>query len=459
MPIAVTSVDYFLFDNQTPAPLIGRDWGIKAETGQLARFGALRRAFERYCRSIAGESGQIRAFGAAIGGIRYGVDGYLLCVTLETNDHIGRPSWATIGLWCATSEELSSLLREGDPIASARDLLAAATLPGSLDIRLGTRSSREKVQVARRGSTVLRFRPASSPGIALGLLLGQANRRLPQILGITSSARLEDLADKGFDVVFCHPADERTEQALARIESSVLPIHDDEDRVKPPDQTEMPYHGPSFLSTQHEAIGARMWRGMSHGVRALVDAFHDADRWVEPTLTVFIVVALLLIGTRWFLLLPQMDSPGPPDGQVKEEELWRRLVAELEQVHKLEPMALQESAGFTTAEKIEVIAARTPEREQVRAAYKRLLSIGAWIRLTYDFVQGLGSDVPVSHRLAGLSAILQPDRVSGKQECQVLKSAFGFEFAERRPVVAWCSALEGLEDLFTTLHPKPQDSR
>src|SRR5262245_16466972 len=95
------ALDYLLYDNRTPAPLVGRDFDIKAKTGAIANRRDIQKAFLAYCRLVLGESHHIAGFGAAIGGMRIGYSGgYLLCVTLETPDLEGRPAYAVVGLWC-----------------------------------------------------------------------------------------------------------------------------------------------------------------------------------------------------------------------------------------------------------------------------------------------------------------------------------------------------------------------
>src|SRR5688572_4874556 len=116
------AVDYFLYDNRTQSPW-GRDWGIKAATGKLAGRGDLKADFSRYCGAMPSQRGSLSGFGEAIGGFRSRISaGYLLCVTLESRDLAGRPSWAVFGLWCPDSKTFAEIVT-ADPIASARAVI------------------------------------------------------------------------------------------------------------------------------------------------------------------------------------------------------------------------------------------------------------------------------------------------------------------------------------------------
>src|SRR5215212_11865124 len=122
-------LDYFLYDNRTWAPRIGRDWGIKAATGVLASRSDLWSSFDRYCGALPSDQGQLSGFGQAFGGVHpRGGNGYLLCVTLETSDPFGRPSWAVYGLWCPDIGLLARALA-ADPIGAAQAILGAETPP------------------------------------------------------------------------------------------------------------------------------------------------------------------------------------------------------------------------------------------------------------------------------------------------------------------------------------------
>ena len=93
------ALDYFLYDNWTLSER-GTDWNVKAATGVLASRDDLQASFQTYCKLTRGHETSLRGFDFAIGGFPAG-RGYLLCVTLESLDTDGRPSWAVVGFWCS----------------------------------------------------------------------------------------------------------------------------------------------------------------------------------------------------------------------------------------------------------------------------------------------------------------------------------------------------------------------
>lgn len=216
-PEAIT-VDYFLRDNRTRAPLIGKDWGIKAATGTLAARADLRATFNRYCRALRGDRGSLRGFGQAIGGIRT-EDGYLLCVTLETSDSFGRPSWATYGLWCpggVVAEVVTC-----DPAETVRALLGVANPPSAITLRPST--AEPSLSDADTEHPLRPFKRHSTHTEVLSLL-HEAQRLgtpTPNILGITASLDLSSLLE-AFDVVYCHPQDDDTRRAFEHLRARTI---------------------------------------------------------------------------------------------------------------------------------------------------------------------------------------------------------------------------------------------
>src|SRR5947207_2560115 len=197
------AVDYFLRDNRTWLPDTGRDWGIKAATGVLAARDDLRAAFSRYCSVLSGDYGPLTGFRQALGGIRSPAgDGYLLCVTLETSDSFGRPSWAAYGLWCPGS--IVETVVACDPVGAARKVLGAEKPPPA--IRLG--SPDREIRASSPHKRLRRFDNRTTAEVIA--ILSEAARRnavLPNILGITATSRLSDLR-KSFDIIYCHPLDD-----------------------------------------------------------------------------------------------------------------------------------------------------------------------------------------------------------------------------------------------------------
>jgi hypothetical protein len=210
------ALDYFLYDNRTWASRIGRDWGVKAATGVLASRSDLQSSFERYCGALPSDHGYLSGFGQALGGIRPASGaGYLLCAALETSDSFGRPSWAVYGLWCPDAATLEKALA-GDPIRAAQAALGAETPPNTIELR----SFGLSLPAPRCLPTETRFRQfdrKSTGSEVTSLLLGAIRRGapLPNVLGVTAGSRLPAFA-RQFNVVYCHPLDDRSDRAFAQ---------------------------------------------------------------------------------------------------------------------------------------------------------------------------------------------------------------------------------------------------
>lgn len=208
------TLEYFLYDNRTWAPGIGRDWGVKCATGALAERHDLRSVFERYCGLLSGGGGYLRGFVEAVGGVRArSGDGYLLCVAVETADAFGRPSWAVCGLWCRDTETLETVLAADAPGAVQSAIRATSPPPSIVLTTLGPLPAPRRL-TARRPA-LRRFDGRSSAMEVRALLLGaiRQNAELPNILGVTASSRLSTLG-QDFDVIYCHPLDDAARQML-----------------------------------------------------------------------------------------------------------------------------------------------------------------------------------------------------------------------------------------------------
>lgn len=212
----MVSLDYLLYDNRTWAVRIGRDWGIKAATGVLGSRPDLLTMFDRYCGSLPSDLGCLNGFGHALGGIR-SADGYLLCVTIETPDPFGRPSWAVYGLWCPDAEVLRTALT-GDPLRAVRAALSADTPPPALELRPFSPGLLPSARCTTRKTTFRRFDRTASISEVTSLLLGAVERGNdpPDVLGITGSNKLPALGER-FNVIYCHPLDERTERTFEQL--------------------------------------------------------------------------------------------------------------------------------------------------------------------------------------------------------------------------------------------------
>lgn len=213
-------MDYFLYDNRTWAPRIGRDWGIKAATGILASRSDLQSAFDRYCGALPSEHGYLSGFGQALGGVRPpDGDGYLLCITVETTDPFGRPSWAIYGLWCPDHSALENVLA-ADPIGAVQSIVGADPPPPAIALSSPAPALLPVPRQHRETTTFRLFDGPSSITETISVLLGAIRRStpLPNVLGITASSRLPEIG-RQFDVVHCHPLSDRSELALEQCRS------------------------------------------------------------------------------------------------------------------------------------------------------------------------------------------------------------------------------------------------
>jgi hypothetical protein len=376
----MTALDFFLYDNRTLSPRWGRDWGLKAATGALAERADLKAAFDRYCGAMPGEQGQLHGFGEALGGVRSpGRNGYLLCVTLESSDSFGRPSWAVFGLWCPDSATLEQVLAAGDPIGSARALLGSETPLGAIQIRparsaVGPRRRRR----ASAETTFYRFDPRSTVRDVTALLLGTAERRtaLPNVLGITATSRFAAVAQPGFDVVYCHPLEERAERALARVLSP---------RELEVEEPAPPPTAPTIRTILPSAPGP------PKPSRPRPSTFSQWLLWLAAG-TLGVGGVFLLAGNLWRdpLAGSELSPPGEEEVSASEaapvpkipaaenrspEAVLSEVRERLEEWKKLAPEDLRQSPGFWAAENLPVLPEHQECRNQVQQAYSALIEI------------------------------------------------------------------------------------
>ncbi len=211
--------DYLLYDNRTRSTL-GRDWGLKAATGELAARSDLKQRFYDYCAlSFDTSRSSLADFGHAIGGLGDPRgSGYLLCVTLESRDHLERPSCTILGIWLPRRRNLDHLLRDCDPVASARRLLAAGGTPDKL-VMAGVGDPGVRTDPWNRGPVGLlrEFRPGVTPRRVLGMLPQTRSAVPPSVLGVTALVAPGRFRAAGFDLVFCLPPDAASRTVLEKI--------------------------------------------------------------------------------------------------------------------------------------------------------------------------------------------------------------------------------------------------
>src|SRR6185312_4276853 len=382
------ALDFLLYDNRTLSPRWGRDWGLKSATGALANRADLKAAFDLYCGAMPGEQGQFRGFGEAIGGVRSpSRDGYLLCVTLESSDSFGRPSWAVFGLWCPNSVTLEQVLAAGDPIGSTRALLGSETPPSTIEIRPATIavSPRRRRRVSSEPA-FHRFDPKSTVREVISLLLGAVQDRtaLPNVLGITATSRLAAVARAGFNVAYCHPMDDRTERALARVLSPQEP--EVEESWPPPVEPMMPsvvrqLRRPEPWPPTQPTRPETRW-----------SIFPLWLVWLSLGIVAAAVIFLLAGDIRRYAPATSRKSPRPVDEEVPTSgdtsvpetsipekrspvPVLDEIRDRLDECKTLNPEGLRQSPGFVAAETLAVLPKYKDRCDRVRQAYTALIEI------------------------------------------------------------------------------------
>jgi hypothetical protein len=457
------ALDFFLYDNRTWSPRLGRDWGLKAATGVLADRADLKAAFDRYCGAMPSDQGQLYGFGEAIGGLRSQTrEGYLLCVTLESSDSFGRPSWAVFGLWCSDSSTLEQTLSDGDPVGSARALLGVETPPKAIEIRPATIEVGQRRR--RRASTepsFYRFDPNSTVREVTSLLLGMAQDRakLANVLGITATSRLTAVAQMGFNVVYCHPMEDRTERALARVLSPQEPELNEAEL--PPGESPVPQvdrqieirswtRPPSRPPEPRSSILILGLFGLSIGVLAaviislLVDNIRRDPSAHSQKSSPRVEQEVSASGDT------AAPEPSAPEKRSAEAVL-DKVKARLEECKQLVPGDLRGSPGFNIAETRGVLPGYEDRRQAVRDAYSGLIEIrgrivgGPHNYVAYYFDEA-GKGLASATRLQKITEIFGSTSL-GRGECEIIKNAFGFELENRDSVVRqWCDTLGRLEE-------------
>jgi hypothetical protein len=440
----MTALDYFLYDNRTPSSQWGRDWGIKAATGVLATRGDLRSDFSRYCGAMPADHGLLRGFGAALGGFRPATGpGYLLCVTLESSDHAGRPSWAVVGMWCPDPVALQEALT-ADPIGSARTTLSTPAPPAA--IRLLPASA--TIPPRRRksaGTTYHRFDPATTPANVIAILLGaiRSKTALPNVLGISAASRLAAAGQPAFDIVYGHPLDERTERILTRQLSAPDVLEDG----PWPGATGVPEYGAVLQSRYREPAsgGGFIWPLLVGSIVASVFAFYlinGSNTDDSPAGNTSLHASEVAAGVP-------TEEPSAVDAQnLRGKTPLQEMKQLLADFRELDPKTLCESRGFTIAEKTQVLPEYQEKRRQVQKAFATLISVRERMlnregRYVAYYLEEEGARAPDA--MEKIAEILD-DQPLGGEACTVLVEAFAFEFQDRNATVSrWCDAIGRLE--------------
>lgn len=439
-PATPNGIDYFLYDNQTRSSF-GRDWGLKAATGELAGNTPLRQEFIDYCNlTFDTRSGILRDFGYAIGGLPSG-EGYLLCVTLESADHLGRPACAIVGLWFARYELLSDFLRTNDPAATARGALGQEPLPERL-VPAGEGRPLASDPPRRPSWPMLRprnrtvaqmFRRASSPADVVAFLRFWTQRdreRLPRILGITSLRDPERFAKAGFALVF----------SPAELPEILW-------------QRALPRREPVAAACVQEPVAGKS-RRFVHLLAA-----------IAATLVLGVGAGWLLVrrapAPRVTASTPPPAAPiptataTPPSGEPAssaDAAFLCRLEELIRDLESLDPAQLTRTQVYQTLREPPLVNEDQPDRSRLIAALEHELP--ALRSQLIDPPGGLVScfegsalEMPLAERAEAvrekLLRLQEP-----KDPCNELERAFQFEFKDpRSPIALWCKTLREIREL------------
>jgi hypothetical protein len=383
------ALDYFLRDNRTWASGIGRDWGIKAATGVLATRDDLRAAFNDYCCALAGDHGHLSGFGQALGGIRSQAgDGYLLCVTLETSDSFGRPSWAVYGLWCPGTTLETAVA--SDPVGAARRVLGAENPPSTLALAPSAFSPHQK-EAATLTGRLRRFDARYNIAEVVTILRGAVRRNgpLPDILGITASSRLTDLRSR-FQVVYSHPLDDGAERAFQR-ERAVL------------DSADVSPAAPKDKRWPPRAVAASIG-------------------WATATATTITALFVVTTGER-------------PAWTMRDRAAVTSVLtaSRFKKIEALDPDELRRTAGYTILTREAVLAEHEADRRRIRESYASLIEIRD---------RTLRSPAEGDSKTRSPESDQRDRDLAADAACRVIRNAFGFEFDRMDSTVRrWCDSL------------------
>ncbi len=482
------AVDYFLFDNQTWSPVRGRDWGVKVASGVLATRRDLEGVFVGYCNATSAQA-QPRDFGYALGGVRprggYS-SGYLVCVTIETPDRAGRPSWAVVGLWFEATQDLSVALVNVDFERAARSVLEApepkpteASLP--LSPISWVNPQHEAPLVARPAYTthppIERFVPGSSDRKVRSLLAQylESGQTPPSILGITGFRHQDRSRFTGFELVLAQPVDERAEAAMERA------------RREQPPLSSRP-HSPPLPAPLPDRVVESVSRPSPRpiGWSAPTPTSRGALVWGPILALVAIALVLVWQGARVKPKLPKElsstkdcgagDQPPrpnsasvqgtsrplppmtlPPEAGLSPGEISRPVEFEFEQhvvglFEALEPDALRNTRSFKILISVPVSRTHQAKKDELSRAFGRLLAArelvlrGDGDSLAY-FAKAGGRRLDAEAQRGGIHRVLD-EYQHNSAACEPLRDAFAFEFEDPRSVVAqWCEAAGELNRL------------
>ncbi len=446
-------MDFLLYDNYARSPF-GRDWGLKATTGELAFRADLRQSFAEYCScSFDTRHESLRDFGYAIGGLGSG-SGYLLCVTIETPDHLGRASCAIVGLWFPRMEILAEFLRRADVRATAAQAVGNEFPPATgLVPAMKPDSSIVPVDFGQRLHlprldpvlvVTVTFEKSQTPLAILELLMDRLaqGRQLPKVLGATSLRDPERFVKSSYDLVCSQvplPTVRRPKEAV--IERSKIPTRPGKGRLL---QRIGGGRAAARIATLVAGIGIGAYFLGSppppppipnHDSPSTLSSSASVDLAVEATKLRSSEVAMAAGDEKFLaavhLLLKEVQVLDP-------DELKKTLAA-----RTLSEVPLVEAKAAKRRELIQILDVELPELKD------RLT--GSAENLPY-FFEGAALENPVAERAKIVRQKLGALGLSDRP-CKELRSYFGFEFRDPAGTIyRWCDisdrivSLSGAED-------------
>ena len=466
-------LSYFLYDNRTRGPH-GTDWGVKKTPPDFEQDDALRKAFVSYCRlSFDTARSFLSGFDWGLGGFRIPAGGYLLCVTLENKDAMGRPSLSFVGLPMKDTTALARFVGTCDPRATVAPLLEEDAAPEQL-LRVADRSEQFQLEPedkallssSGRNCKLFRFEPGITPRRVQRLLTITEGHRgsIPKILGVTSLVTPDRFASEGFAAAFALPPAESA-AALERYLSAPAPKHP-----------------PAAARTAQADAAQRASRTATNRPPTSPDRIQPKKHFsTAPKQKVLLLAAAFLVVLAIFLYWlksspdtePAVDDsssadvtpvvetkPDPgPDAQPDPvtTELSGDFLLEAEKIfgrfEELDPKAFERSLAAQIVRNVEVLPKYQSRRDLLMSEIECLERT----RVAIDrgnpgfYFDGAGSDLESNVRKTKLQEILSAAKLTS-QPCAQLRSVFPIEFRPNRrsEVQAWCSVFEEaarLEDI------------